>query len=110
MSDYSTFSRLTCVIAIAILALLPALGAHLAFLRSLAVDQPDLWRHYRRIAFTFEHTTTKHQKLTREVYTRISMPSVVRARRREMMCWRIFATTLLLASLTFGVSRLLELL
>ena len=96
------------MLAIVIAALVPALAAHLAFLRSLATTQPDLWREYRQIAFSFEHTTTKHHKLTREVYARISAPSVVRARRREMICWRIFATIMLLASLSFGVRRLIE--
>jgi hypothetical protein len=108
MSNFGIFTWLVCVLGIIFAALMPALVAHFAFLRSLATSQPDLWHEYRRIAFTFEHFTTKHQKLTREVYARISAPSVVRARRRETICWRIFATVLLLASLSLGVSRLLE--
>src|SRR5688572_14110376 len=108
MSNFSIFTWLVCVLAVGLASLVPALIAHLAFLRSLATAQPELWCEYRRIAFTFQHTTTKHHKLTREVYARISAPSVVRARRREVICWRIFSTVLLLGALSFGVARLFD--
>jgi hypothetical protein len=108
MSNYDIAGWLVWVLGLVVAALAPALIAHLAFLRSLAMTQPELWREYRRIAFTLDHTTRKHHRLSREVYPRINAPSVLRARRREIICWRIFAVVLLLGALSFGIRRVLE--
>lgn len=43
--------------------------------------------------------------LVGQIYARIDVPSVVTARRREVIFWRVFAVVLLLASILFGTVR-----
>jgi DNA transposition AAA+ family ATPase len=80
---------------------LVALIGHLRFLSTLKRHEPDLWRSYRRLAFTLEPSYWQHPKLVAAVYSRISDPLVRAARRTDLLCKYIFGITSLLAALMF---------
>lgn len=89
---------------------LTALGGHVAFLIRLRAVHPELWRAYRRIAFSVAHSGLKHRQLASAVHTRIEDGSVRRARRRDLICKVAFATVSLLAALALLTTRVLPLL
>ena len=78
-----------------------ALVGHIRFLSTLKRREPDLWRSYRRLAFTLEPSYWQHPKLVAAVYSRISDPRVQAARRADLCCKYIFATTSLVIALVF---------
>jgi hypothetical protein len=78
-----------------------ALVAHVRFLTALRRHEPDLWQSYRRLAFTIEPSYWQHPKILAAVYSRISNPFVKAARRADLRCKYIFATTSLLVALAF---------
>lgn len=104
---FITFTLPIYLFWLVLLAAVLALVTHLLFLRSLAVNQPELWREYRRIAFTSAHWSAKRPVMVRQVYTRINVAAVVAARRREVFAWHIFAAVLVLVSFSFGITRML---
>jgi hypothetical protein len=80
---------------------LVALVAHVRFLSALKRHEPQLWQSYRRLAFTLEPSYWQHPKIVEAVYSRISDPFVKAARRADLRCKYIFATTSLLIALLF---------
>jgi hypothetical protein len=106
MSEPAAIFLIVVILILAVGALLTLVG-HLMFLRSLRVAHPDLWRTYREITFTADHTTYKHYQLSSRVYPHITDPRVIRARRADLVFRRIFAVSSLISALAFAAWRLI---
>ena len=78
-----------------------ALVGYIRFVLTLKRHEPQLWQSYRRLAFTLEPSYWQHPKLVAAVYSRISHPLVVAARRTDLRCKYGFAATSLLVALVF---------
>lgn len=89
------------IFAVMAVGALLALVAHIRFLSALRRHEPDLWRSYRRLAFTLEPSYWQYPKIVAAVYSRISDPLVKAARRADLRCKYIFAVTSLLIALVF---------
>ena len=87
-------------ITLLILALdsLVVLFGHVNFLRKLSSFQPDVWRLYKPIAFSWRHYSFKHRKLQEDVYPLISDARIVRAMKLEAVLLRIFAALILIGA------------
>ena len=86
-----------------------ALGSHLAFLFRLRAVQPDLFRTYWQIAFRFASTHIRSYLLSQQVFTRITDLRALRLHRFDVICFRLFAGSLVVAVLVFALPRLLAL-
>jgi hypothetical protein len=71
---------------------LVVLFGHVNFLRKLSSFQPDVWRLYKPIAFSWQHYSFKNLKLQSDVYPLITDVRIVRAMKLEAVLLRIFAT------------------
>ena len=86
-----------------------ALGSHLAFLFRLRAAQPDLFRAYWQIAFRYARTHIQGHLLAQQVFARITDQYALRLHRFDVLCFRLFAGSLVVAALGFALPRLLAL-
>ena len=91
-------------VIVGLIGLLAAIAAHFAFLRVLSSVHPELWQEWKSITFAFDYEMNRYQKLASRVYSRMTKPSAIRARGRDVLCTRAFAVCLILAVVAFAVS------
>ena len=86
-----------------------ALGSHLVFLFRLRATQPDLFHSYWQVAFRFASTHSRSHLLSQQVFARITDRPALRLHHFDVLCFRLFVDSLVLAALGFALPRLLAL-
>lgn len=77
---------------------LAVLFGHVNFLRKLSRFQPDVWRLYKPIAFSWRHYPVKYRKLQADVYPLITDDRIIRAMKLEVVLFRIFVALVLVGA------------
>jgi hypothetical protein len=78
---------------------LVVLFGHVNFLFKLSSIQPDVWRLYKPIAYSWTHYYSKHRQLQAEVYPLITDGRIIRAMKLEIVLLRIFAALILVGAI-----------
>jgi hypothetical protein len=84
---------------------LAVLFGHVIFLKKLASFQPDVWRLYKRTAYSRLDYPSRYRKLRADVYPLITDARVVRAMKLEEIFLRIFAVAAVISVGAFAIWR-----